>query len=263
MTRARLPGPLGSIAADTGLDPESEPWIGETDSSTHRGARGPVGLQLNLPVFAAPNLGKTGGAKSRALIVIGTGHASIKSGVRLKSDKYFDKAALTSFGPYTKGHSVTLRHVNSAAQMKKLIESDSWDVVIYFGHGVENQQALAPKEMGKTLSKDDLVAALKTAGSKKVYLFGCKAGYTGLARAVSKELGGANVYGTFGSLDVDWEQSKDPDGTFTNRFKFKEALTEYTGGFQTEKGKKTSTRKTEMDDPIGISDDPLGETVRQ
>ena len=102
--------------------------------------------------------------------------------------------------------------------MKELIEGGSWDVVIYFGHGVENQMALAPDERGRILKKEELAQALQKAQVKKVYLFGCKAGLTGLARQLSKDVLGATVYGTFGSLDVDGEQRKDPDGTFTNKF---------------------------------------------
>ena len=132
-------------------------------------------------------------------------------------------------------------------------------MVIYFGHGVVNQMALAPQETGKRLSKADLESALQKAGAKKVYLFGCRAGWTGLARQLSKDLPGTTVFGTFDLLDVDWEQKKDPDGTFTNHFTFKEALTEYSSGTQSKDGKKTKNRRQEMGDPVRITDSPIGE----
>ena len=118
--------------------------------------------------------------------------------------------------------------------------------------------ALAPQEGGRILKKEELAQALQKAQVKKVYLFGCKAGLCGLARQLPKDVSGATVYGTFGSLDVDWEQRKDPDGTFTNKFDFKEPLTEYTGGFQTKDGRKTKQRRHERGDPITMSDDPFG-----
>jgi hypothetical protein len=208
----------------------------------------------------APPIGPPS-AQPKALIIIGTGHDAIKQGVRLKSDTYFDQAARAAFAAYTSSHAVTLQHVDSAQGMRALIERGTWDVVIYFGHGVENQMALAPQEGGRPLKKEDLVQALQKAQVKKVYLFGCKAGQTGLARQLSKEVSGATVYGTFGSLDVDWEQSQAPDGTFTNTFRFKEPLTEYTGGFQTKDGKKTKQRRHERGDPINPSADPFAEPM--
>jgi hypothetical protein len=202
-------------------------------------------------------------SSKKALIAIGTGHDGIKKGVRLNSDKYFDQSARNSFAPYTKGHDVHLVHVDSAKEMRDLIEGGTWNVVLYFGHGVENQMALAPKEGGTLLSMGELAKALQKAQATQVYLFGCKAGQTGLARKLSKEVPGATVHGTFGSLDVDWEQRMGPDKTFTNRFIFKEALTDYKGGFQTKDGKRTKQRRRENDDPLTIDGDPLGEMVDQ
>lgn len=199
--------------------------------------------------------------KPKALIVLGDGHDHIKQGVRLRSDTYFDKAAEASFAPYTKDHAVTIVHVTSAQHMKQVIEGGTWNVVIYFGHGVENMAALAPKEKGAVLKKEDLVTALQAAKVHEVYFFGCKAGWTGLARAVSKSIPGAKVHGTFGSLDVEWEQSMDKNRNFTNKFTFKEPLTEYTGGFQTKDGKKVKQRRVELTDPRGPikpTNDPLG-----
>lgn len=251
MALSRTPGPAGGV-----LGRINKP--GGPGSVSPR----PLGLEIRSPIFAAPRLAQVSppkAASNKALIVIGDGHDSMKQGVRLKNDKYFDQAALTSFAAYTKGYTVTLVHVNSAADMKRVIEKGSWDVVIYFGHGVMNQMALAPKETGKRLSKEDLESALQTAGAKKVYLFGCRAGWTGLARQLSKSLPGATVFGTFGTLDVEWEQRKDADSTFTNQFIFKEGLTEFTSGAQTEGGKKTKTRRQEMGDPIQVTDSPIGE----
>ena len=222
-------------------------------------APGPIGTTLWQKDSTLPAKTATKSSRNKALIILGTGHDSIKKGVRLKSDQYFDKAALGSFAPYTKDHDVTLVHVNSAKEMKDLIEKDTWNVVIYFGHGVENQMALAPKEMGKILTEAELAKALQKSKTKRVYLFGCKSGATGLARKLSKDVPGATVNGTFGSLDVDWEQRKDKDGTITNRFIFKEPLTEYNDGFQTKNGVKTKQRRRERGDPISIGNDPLGE----
>lgn len=246
---ARVPGPLGTFPDGIGGR-----------------APGPIGRtlwdkQAPSPAPAAEVAAANQSSNPKALIVLGTGHDGIKKGVRLKTDDYFDKAALVSFAPYTKGHDVTIKHVKSAAEMKQLIGDGTWDVVIYFGHGVENEMALAPDETGKRLTKEELVKALQASGTKQVYLFGCKAGETGLARKLSKDLPGATVYGTFGSLDVDWEQRKDPDGTFTNKFAFKEVLTEYNSGFQMKNGKKTNQRRHERGDPIIIGDDPFGESM--
>jgi hypothetical protein len=260
MAQARIPGSLGLERNKAPAGARDLPNVlGPGRHSTKGGAApGPIGLRLwQEDPTASPKAGPTS-SKPKALIVIGTGHDSIKKGVRFTGDTYFDKAALASFAAYTPSHDVTLRHVKSAKEMKELIEGGTWDVIIYFGHGVENQMALAPQEGGRILKKEELAQALQKAGVKKVYLFGCKAGLTGLARALSKDVPGATVYGTFGSLDVDWEQRKDPDGTFTNKFDFKEPLTEYTGGFQTKDGKKTKQRRHERGDPITISDEPLG-----
>jgi hypothetical protein len=224
---------------------------------------GPIGRTLWQKNSTLPEPAATKSSKPKALIVLGTGHDGIKKGVRLNSDKYFDKSARDSFAPYTKDHEVTLVHVDSAKEMRELIEGDTWNVVIYFGHGVENQMALAPKEGGKQLNEEELANALKKAQTKQVYLFGCKAGETGLARKLSKDVPGTTVHGTFGSLDVDWEQRMDPDKTFTNKFVFKEVLTEYKSGFQMKDGKKTKQRRQERGDRITIGDDPLEPMVDQ
>jgi hypothetical protein len=262
MVLPRTPGPIGLDRRDhdadrSGRNDVLDPTRGEPS--------GPLGRTLwqKKSTDTAPDPTPAGQAQGRALIVIGTGHDSIKQGVRFKTDEYFDKAALASFAAYYGSHKVTLVHVDSAAAMKKVIENGPWDVVIYFGHGVENQRALAPKEMGKPLSEADLASALKKASVKSVYLFGCKAGATGLARLLSKDVPGATVYGTFGSLDVEWEQKKDPDTPLVNRFIFKEALAEYKDNFQMEKGKKLKTRKHEMGDKIDMNADPNDPRVNQ
>jgi hypothetical protein len=259
MAQGRIPGSAGLNRNNATARARDLPNALVPGRSTKGGAApGPIGLRLWQEDPAASPQGGPTSPKPKALIIIGTGHDSIRSGVRFKDDSYFDKAALSSFAAYTPSHVVTLRHVKSAKEMKELIAGGTWDVVIYFGHGVENMMALAPQEGGRMLKKEELVEALQKGQVKKVYLFGCKAGQTGLARQLSKEVPGATVYGTFGSLDVDWEQRKDPDGTFTNKFDFKEPLTEYTGGFQTKDGKKTKQRRHERGDPIKMSDDALG-----
>jgi hypothetical protein len=262
MALARTPGPIGLHRPGYDAD-----WAGRNGVLDRaRGEPpGPLGgtLWQKKSQTPEPAPAPAGQAKGRALIVIGTGHDSIKQGVRLKTDEYFNKAALASFAAYTGSHAVKLVHVNSAAAMKKVIENGPWDVVIYFGHGVENQMALAPKEMGKPLSESDLASALKKASVKSIYLFGCKAGATGLARRLSKDVPGATVYGTFGSLDVEWEQKKDPDHPLVNRFIFKESLSEYKDNFQMEKGKKLKTRKHEMGDKIDLNADPIDPRVDQ
>jgi hypothetical protein len=262
MVQGRIPGPLGLQRRNAGGGVLAFPNVVDPGPQSTKGGAvpGPIGLYAWRDDPTASPTGTTS-AKPKALIIIGTGHDSIKKGVRFKSDDYFDRAARSSFAAYTPSHDVTLKHVDSAKEMTTLIESATWDVVIYFGHGVENEMALAPKEGGRLLKKDDLAKALQAAQVKKVYLFGCKAGQTGLARQLSKDVPGTAVYGTFGSLDVDWEQRKDPDGTFTNKFDFKEPLTEYTGGFQTKDGKKTKQRRAERADPITLGNDPLGEPL--
>jgi hypothetical protein len=263
MVLPRTPGPIGLDRRDSDAD-----WVGRHDVLDRaRGEpEGPLGRTLwqkKSTPDTAPGPAPAGQAKGRALIVIGTGHDSIKQGVRFKTDEYFNKAALASFARYTGSHQVTLLHVDSAAAMKRAIENGPWDVVIYFGHGVENQMALAPKEMGTPLSEADLASALKKGSVKSVYLFGCKAGATGLARRLSKDVPGTTVYGTFGSLDVEWEQKKDPGQELVNRFIFKEPLSEYKDNFQMEKGKKLKTRKHEMGDKIDINADPIDPRVEQ
>lgn len=259
MAQFRVPGPIGFDGG--GFHRGS---VGRTDLLGPASGEqpGPIGRTLWQKQSPGPSPAPTTkAARGRALIVIGTGHDGIKKGVRRKGDDWFDKAALGSFGSFTTGLDVKLVHVDSADAMKAAIENGPWDVVVYFGHGVENQMALAPKEMGRVLKEPDLAAALKTGQAKKVYLFGCKSGMTGLARQLSKDVPGATVYGTFGSLDVEWEQRMDPDGTFTNKFNFKEPLTEYTGGFQTENGKKTAKRRQEMRDPISVDGNPFEEPM--
>ncbi len=250
--------------------------------------RGPMGCPCNSPVIdsgtlsrtASPQRGVTGAqmlwlapggpgssqaqsapAKAKVLILVGGGQGYLKKGVRYNSNKYFDQAARKSLDQYTKGYDVVIEHVNSAKKMKELIESREWNKVIYFGHGVLNQMALAPDPSGngKILKIDEFAKVLSKAKVKEVYLFGCRSGYTGLARNLSRKLK-RTVYGTFNDLDVEWVQKGGSSGKIdTNEFNFKESLTEYTNGFQTKDGKKTEQRREERNDPVNISNDPLSE----
>lgn len=177
--------------------------------------------------------------------------------MRLKSDDYFDRAAQTTFAPYLTGTKVTIKHVNSAKEMWQVIAGGTWDVVIYFGHGVENARALAPNETGAHLKEEELMAALKAAKTKQVVLAGCKSAETGLARALSEQLPGTNVYGNFEGLDADWVQKGDSNGNLTtNKFQFKQPFARYKDGFQVDvkTGAKLVRRLAERGD--SIVDDP-------
>jgi hypothetical protein len=258
MAQSRIPGPVGLNQLNA-LNPGPHPTGG-------RAIPGPIGLWFAPDDPTTSSGGGSGSASSKlkALIVIGAGQDGIKKGVRLSGDEYFDKSARNSFAAYTANHDVTLKHVTSAKEMKDLIESDTWDVVIYFGHGVENQMALDPHERGKPLTEAELAQALQKSQTKNVFLFGCKAGETGLARKLSKDVPGTSVFATFGSLEASWKQGQDrPGGPMTNEFDFKSPLTEYTGGFASKAGKKTDKRPRERNDPVKSTDDPFSETVDQ
>src|SRR5262249_13763457 len=155
------------------------------------------------------------------------------------------------FAALVKDHDVTLEHVRSASQMKALIESGTWDVVVYLGHGVMTLRALDPghEVNNPFLTMEDLASALKTAQAKRVHLDGCRAGSTGLARKLSEQLPGTVVYGTFDMLDVSWEQGVNKQGPY-NVLKLNQPPTEYTNGKQTVNGIKTPQRPHEMGDPI-------------
>ena len=269
MTQARIPGPLGQSPNSNTIE---EPSNGLSVRPGRRAPHGdtppgPVGLHIwNAPIFAAPGaVAKVTntGSGGKALIVVGTGHDDLKKNVRYPDDKHFNQAILDFFAPHTKGLTVTIKHVNSAKEMRDLIANGSWDVVAYFGHGVVNQMALEPKERGARLSKDDLVAALKQAKPNKVLLMGCKAGWTGLGRQISKEIPGVTVGATFESLDVSWEQGKPKNGDFYNRLTPSEDFTMYKDGFQLDQGQKAKWRKREQVDKLDPNGDPLGERVAQ
>jgi hypothetical protein len=258
MAQSGIPGP-------TGLNQIKALYLGHHPTKG-RAVPGPTGLRFGPDdQTTTSNVGSgSPSSKPKALIIIGAGQDGIKKGVRFKGDDYFDKAAHNSFAAYTADHDVTLRHVSSAQEMKDLIESDTWDVVIYFGHGVENQMALDPHERGRPLTEADLAQALKKAQTKNVFLFGCKAGETGLARKLSKDVPGVTVAATFGTLEASWKQGQErKGGTFTNEFDFKSPLTEYNGGFAVKGGKKTDKRPRERGDKIQSTDDPLSDSVDQ
>jgi hypothetical protein len=258
MAQSGIPGPLGLNQLEA-LNPGHHPTKG-------RAIPGPTGLRFGPDdTTSSPNAGSgSASSKPKALIVIGAGQDGIKKGVRFNSDDYFDKSARNSFAAYTADHDVTLRHVSTAQEMKDLIESDTWDVVIYFGHGVENQMALDPHERGKPLTEAELAQALKKAQTKNVFLFGCKAGETGLARKLSKDVPGITVAATFGVLEASWKQGQDrKGGTFTNEFDFKSPLTEYNGGFAVKGGRKMDKRPRERGDQIKSTDDLNDDSVDQ
>lgn len=260
MAQSRFPGPIGldGLLLENGAHHGS--GVTGLDIPGTKGGAIPGGVghtlwqkQSDLPASSPP----TKSSSPSALIIIGTGHDHIKQGVRLKSDDYFDKAAQTTFAPYLTGAKVTVKHVSSAKEMKDVIAGGTWDVVIYFGHGVENAKALAPNETGAHLKEADLVAALKAAKAKQVVLAGCKSAATGLARSLSKQLPGANVYGNSEGLDADWVQKGDSKGNITtNEFQFKQSFLRYKDGFQVDvkTGAKLARRISEMRDPI--VDDP-------
>jgi hypothetical protein len=268
MTQARIPGPLGHSPNNDVIETRSKGLSLRPGRRAPEGDRppGPVGLYVwSAPIFAAPGaVAKVTntGSGGKALIVVGTGHDDLKKGVRYPDDKHFNQAILEFFAPHTKGLSVTIKHVTSAKEMRDLIANGSWDVVAYFGHGVVNQMALEPKERGARLSKDELVSALKQAKPSRVLLMGCKAGWTGLARQVSKELPGVTVSATFESLDVSWEQGS-KDGKFYNRLTPSEEFKDYKDGVYIENGQKAKWRRREQVDPLDTKGDPLGERVEQ
>ena len=202
-------------------------------------------------------------SKINALIIIGNGQESLGDGVGNNSRKYFNEAARDAFRQYTKKKgNARLVHVKSSQEMIKLIEGGSWDVVVYFGHGVLNIPELMPGyETGVTLKQNELGIALKKANVQQVYLFGCNAGYTGFARALSKTLPSANIYATFNELDVEWRQYEEEKQMLVNKFILKEPVTEYKNGLQMINGKKAKKRKREIGDPIDIDGDPLGPSL--
>jgi hypothetical protein len=255
MVQSRIPGPIGLDGMLSEAGPHHQSGVKGLDIPATKGGATPGGLgrtlwqkQSGLPASPPP----IKSSSPSALIVIGTGHDHIKKGVRFKSDDYFDKAAQTTFAPHLTGAKVTIKHVSSAREMKDVIAGGTWDVVIYFGHGVENAKALAPNETGPHLKEEELVSALKAAKAKRVVLAGCKSAATGLARALSKQLPGTNVYGNAEGLDASWLQKMDTEGNFTNEFQFVQQFSRYNGGFQVDvkTGAKLARRLVERGDPI-------------
>jgi hypothetical protein len=136
---------------------------------------------------------------------------------------------------------------------------------VYFGHGVLTSQELMPGYGqtlgGESLKRDEFAAALKKSNPKNVYMFGCRAGWTGHARALSKDLPGTSVSATFNELDVDWVQRGKGKTMTENKFIMKEGLTEYKDGFQMKDGKKTKKRRQEMSDLISTDGDLFDEQL--
>ena len=193
------------------------------------------------------------GLDGKGLIIVGAGQEQLTQNMQDPGDKAFDAAIKGMFGAQMKGLNVTIKHVKSAAEMTQLLKSGSWDAVAYFGHGVVNDQALAPSgHADKSLSRADLAAALRAANPKNVYLMGCTAGWTGLARNLSADLPGTSVFGTFDILDVTWQRGQDAGGNKVNRMTPNQPFTEYQGGFRTENGKKATQRPRERGDPLVI-----------
>lgn len=260
MVQSRLPGPIGldGLLSENGLNPQTGGR--GLDLPAAKGGALPGGLehtlwqkQSDVPV-TDPAIKSS---PSSALIVIGTGHDHIKEGVKFTSNHHFDKAAQTTFAPYLTKAKVTVKHVSSAKEMKQVIAGGTWDVVIYFGHGVENARALAPNETGTHLKEEELVAALRTAKVKRVVLAGCKSAATGLARSLSKQLPGTDVYGNAEGLDAEWVQEGDSNNNVTtNKFQFTQSFVRYKDGFQVDvkTGTKLTRRLAERGDPI--VDDP-------
>ena len=212
-------------------------------------------VQNNPLKYADPT-----GLEGKALIIVGAGQEQIKKGMPDPSDRAFDQAVLGMFESQTKGLDVTIKHVKSAAEMTRLIKSGSWQVVAYFGHGFEDTPALSPGFDHKPFSKDELAAALKAAKPKNVFLLGCTAGLTGLARSLSKDLKDTSVSGTFEELDVNWEQGgKTPGKIDVNRMTPNQPFTEYRGGYQMENGNIAKQRRRERGDPIEVDPNaPIG-----
>jgi hypothetical protein len=258
MTAGRVPGPLGAGHDGIANDFLTNRVHRIGSGATRQGAvPGPLGQH-----FYADKAGGSGGppaplvGKKRALIVIGAGQEQLKKGMgRAGTNENLDAAARSAFAPFTKDLDVTLRHVKNAKEMKDLIGIHTWDVVVYFGHGYVNARALSPAHDGNdALEQADFAAALKAAGVKKVYLFGCSAADTGLARTLSTDLPGTNVYGILDTLEARWEMGRDASGAY-NRLKFSEQPTEYTNGKRTVDGKKTPKRPRDRLDPIKAGDD--------
>jgi hypothetical protein len=256
MVAGRVPGPLG--LNDYGVDSA----IGRARIGPHapRGAAppGPLGFHG----YADPNGGSggqaaTGSTKPRALIVIGAGQDELKRAHgRDGTDANLDAAARAAFKPYVKDSDVTIRHVRNSAEMKAVIVSQNWDIVVYFGHGFVNARSLSPAHNGNDeLTESDLANALNTAHAKKVYLIGCSAADTGLARSLSTDLPGTSVYGMLNELEAKWEMNKSKS---VNNLTFGEQPTEYTNGKRTVDGQPTATRPRDRLDGIS-TDDSSGE----
>ena len=148
------------------------------------------------------------GLEGKALIIVGAGQEEL-SRVHSPSRQNFDAAAKAMLLPQTKGLDVEIVHVNSAAEMVNKLKSGSWDTVVYMGHGVTRSPQINPSgkhDPSKFLDEAALAAALKQGNPKNVYLLGCAAVDTGLARTLSKDLPDSGVNGIEDVLEVNWEQ---------------------------------------------------------
>jgi hypothetical protein len=218
---------------------------------------GPVGRQHVFADADGSNGsgGQTPASKGTALIIVGAGQSSVKQG---RTEAQFDQALRQYFDQYVKGYNVTLKHVSSAKEMIDQIAGSTWDVVIYFGHGVlSGEQLLAPgSSYSAPLKPDDLASALQKAGTSRVYIFGCDSALTGLARYLSKQLKGTSVTGMSDDLEVKWKSKTDKQGT-QNEMTFKGKPSEYVNGQYMENGKAAARRPHERLDPL-TTDGPGG-----
>jgi hypothetical protein len=198
---------------------------------------------------------QTTAAKKTALIIVGGGQRDVEHG---QSDADLDQGLRQEFQKYLQGCAVTLRHVKSAEDMTKLIADSTWDVVIYFGHGVRGAgQLLAPGDGYGYLHPEDLIAALQRAKPSRVYLFGCDSAQTGLARRVSKELNDASVFGMTGDLDVEL-RTDHVNNTTKHTATFKQEPVEFVNGRYFVGGKAPDRRPHELSDPINADGGPDG-----
>lgn len=268
----RIPGPQGlhPYPLDTKLPERSEFHWDRHRVPTADDSRGPVGLRVGPKSAGNKQPPQATAAKptATALIIFGKGQMDMYEGVKIKNETQFKAGALDYFKDYTKGHKVEPVFVYSAEEMVEVIERQDWDVVIYLGHAYFLSKKLAPgyTENVNTggLSEDRFAAALKKSSVRDVYMFGCRAGWTGLGRSLSKNLPGVNVGATFNDLDVDWKQTGTPTrkgGNIVNKFTMHEKITQYKNGFQMENGVKTKKRKMELGDPLPMDGNPLDEPM--
>ena len=243
MVMNRHAGPLGRVPDLSGRRKVISPRIHKLYF-----ASGSASVQL-APTAVAKRV------KPKALVLVGD-DLTFRKGVKHNNNKMLNKALRKLFVSYISGFTLKIVYVKTNEAMLSEIESNSWDAVIYFGHGVTNAQKLAPGE-APYLSKESLAKSLKKANPKQVYLVGCRSGWTGLARSLSRQLKSTTVFGTFNDVDISWEQRGRKGKITKNELTLSEQFTEYRTGLKYVKGKKSKTREREMGDPIGSGADPL------